>query len=126
MIKLTRERIMRMHDAMIRTYGGTGGLRDAALLDSALAAPFAEFGGEEPFPDIISKAARLCYGLVNNHAFVDGNKRIGAHAMVVFLSLNGVELEYEQKELIDVTLGVAAGDVDVGSLIGWIDTHWIE
>ena len=82
----------------------TDGIRDKNLLSSALETPFQTFAGEELFPSIQAKAARLCYGLVKNHAMLDGNKRIGVHAMLVFLALNGYELVYTQAELIDIIL----------------------
>jgi death-on-curing protein len=90
------------------------GVRDEKLLESALETPFQSFGGEELYPSTQAKAARLCYGLVKNHAMVDGNKRIGTHVMLVFLTLNGYELEYTQKELSDTILDVAAGHMSYG------------
>ena len=71
------------------------------------------------------KAARLCFGLVKNHPFVDGNKRIGAHAMLVFLALNGVELQHSQTELSDVILRLAAGEIEAQELLRWILSHQI-
>ena len=100
MIKLTKEQILMLHSELIKTTGGSDGIRDIGLLESALETPFQSYGGEELYPSIWAKAARLCYGLVKNHALVDGNKRIGVHAMLVFLSVNGYELEYTQKEMI--------------------------
>ena len=98
MIKLTKEQILTLHSELIKMTGGSDGIRDIGLLESALETPFQSYGGEELYPSIQAKAARLCYGLVKNHAMVDGNKRIGVHAMLVFLSVNGYELEYTQKE----------------------------
>ena len=100
MIKLTKEQILMLHSELIKTTGGSDGIRDIGLLESALETPFQSYGGEELYPSIWAKAARLCYGLVKNHALVDGNKRIGVHAMLVFLSVNGYELEYTQKGMI--------------------------
>ena len=80
------------------------------MLDSALNSPFQTFGGEDVYPSLQQKAARLCFGLVKNHPFVDGNKRIGAHAMLVFLALNGIELQHSQTELSNVILQLASGD----------------
>lgn len=101
MIKLTKEQILILHSELIKMTGGSDGIRDIGLFESALETPFQSYGGEELYPSIQAKAARLCYGLVKNHAMVDGNKRIGVHAMLVFLSINGYELEYTQKELSD-------------------------
>ena len=96
---------------------------DQDLLESALETPFQSFGGEELYPSVQEKAARLCYGLVKNHSMVDGNKRIVAHVMLVFLALNGRELEYTQKELSDVILEIAAGSKECDDLLQWIIEH---
>lgn len=125
MIVLSKQQLLQLHAQLIRATGGTDGLRDEGLLESALNAPFQSFGGTEVYPSIQQKAARLAYGLVKNHAFVDGNKRIGAHAMLVFLALNGVELEYTQEELTAVFLDTAAGTVGHGELLRWIVDHQI-
>ena len=94
MIKLTKEQILLLHTQLIEITGGSDGIRDIALLESALESPFQSYGGVELYPSIQAKAARLCYGLVKNHTMIDGNKRIGCHAMLVFLALNGYEIEY--------------------------------
>ena len=104
MIILTKEQIISLHDELICETGGIHGLRDEALLDSALHSPFQSFGGVEVFPSIQQKGARLGYGLISNHVFLDGNKRIGAHVMLVFLALNKMELEYTQDELIKIVM----------------------
>ena len=104
----SKEQIISLHAQLIKETGGVGGLRDEGLLDSALNAPFQSFGSVEPFPSIQQKAARLGYGLIMNHPFIDGNKRIGAHVMLVFLALNGIELDYSQDELASVILSVAS------------------
>ena len=120
MIVLSKEQVISLHSQLIEETGGVGGLRDEGLLDSALNAPFQSFGNVEPFPSIQQKAARLGYGLIKNHPFVDGNKRIGAHVMLVFLALNGIELDYTQDELADVILGVASGEIGFDELLKWI------
>lgn len=99
MIKLSKEQILKLHSQLIKQTGGSEGVRDHNLLDSALETPFQCFGGEDLYPTIQAKASRLGYGLIKNHAVVDGNKRIGIHAMLVFLALNGIELSYSQTEL---------------------------
>ena len=99
MIRLSKEQVLMLHTQLIETTGGSPGMRDEAMLDSALSNPFQSFGGEELYPTICTKAARLCFGLVKNHPMVDGNKRLGAHVMLVFLALNGCELSYTQEEL---------------------------
>lgn len=95
------------------------------MLESASNTPFQTFGGEGVYPSLQQKAARLGFGLVKNHPFVDGNKRIGAHAMLVFLALNGVELKHSQEELSDITLQAAAGEIETKDLLNWILLHQI-
>ncbi len=112
-----------LHAQLIESTGGCDGVRDQGLLDSALESPFQSFGDEELYPSIQAKAARLCYGLVKNHAMIDGNKRIGAHVMLVFLAVNGYELRYTQKELYDLILGVADGKKEYEDILSWILEH---
>ena len=123
MIRLTKKQILMLHSQLVKAYGGSDGIRDENLLESALESPFQSFDGKELYPSIQAKAARLCYGLVKNHAMVDGNKRIGAHAMLVFMEINGYDLEYSQKELIDLILGVAAGKKDCADILHWLIEH---
>lgn len=125
MIKLTKEQILLLHTQLIEATGGSDGIRDVGLLESALESPFQSYGGEELYPSIQAKAARLCYGLVKNHAMIDGNKRIGAHAMLVFLALNGYEVEYTQKELSDLILDVAADRKQYEDILQWLLVHQI-
>lgn len=123
MKRLTKKQILYLHEELMQQTGGTAGMRDDALLEAALAAPFQSYGGQFVYPTLVGQAARLGYGLTRNHPFVDGNKRIGVHAMLVFLALNGVELEYTQKELSDLFLGVAAGTISCDMLTQWIIEH---
>ena len=120
---LSKNQVTALHSALIREFGGIDGIRDEGLLESALAAPFQTFGGEPVYPSLQAKAAQLGFGLIRNHPFVDGNKRIGAHTMLVFLAVNGIELRYEQQELIDIVLSVAAGQIDRQGLLQWILGH---
>ena len=125
MIRISKSQILLIHDQLISETGGSSGLRDEGMLDSALNAPFQTFGGEDVYPSLQKKAARLCFGLVKNHPFVDGNKRIGAHAMLVFLALNGIELQHTQSELSDVILQLAAGEIEATDLLRWILAHQV-
>ncbi len=125
MIKLTKEQILLLHAQLIETTGGSDGIRNMGLLESALEIPFQSYGGEELYPSIQAKAARLCYGLVKNHAMIDGNKRLGCHAMLVFLALNGYEMEYTQKELSDLILEVAADRKQYEDILYWLLAHQI-
>ena len=125
MKKLTKEQILMIHNELIRETGGSVGLRDEGLLDSALNVPFQGFGDVDNFPSLQQKGARLGYGLICNHAFVDGNKRIGAHIMLLFLLLNGIELEYTQEELSDLILNVAAGKLQFEDMVKWVIKHQV-
>ena len=125
MIRLSKPQILLLHEQLIAETGGSSGLRDEGMLDSALNAPFQTFGGKDVYPSLQQKAARLCFGLVKNHPFTDGNKRIGAHAMLVFLALNGIELQYLQTELSDIILQLAAGEIGAEDLLYWILSHQI-
>ena len=123
MIKLTKEQILLLHTQLIETTGGSDGIRDISLLESALESPFQSYGGEELYPSIQAKAARLCYGLVKNHAMIDGNKRLECHTMLVFLALNGYEMEYTQKELSNLVLDVAADRKQYEDILQWLLVH---
>lgn len=123
MKRLSKEQVLRLHSELIEQNGGSDGVRDYNLLDSALETPFQSFGGDELYPTIQAKAARLGYGLIKNHCMIDGNKRIGTHVMLVFLAINGIELEYSQKELYETILDVAAGDIGYDELLQWIIDH---
>lgn len=111
MIILSKEQVLKLHASLIKATGGSDGIRDEGMLDLALNNPFQSFGGKELYPSIQAKAARLCFGLVRNHAMLDGSKRLGTHVMLVFLALNGYELYYSQKELSDVILALASSDI---------------
>ena len=125
MIRLTKKQVLMLHTQLIESTGGCDGIRDDGLLDSALESPFQSFDNEELYPSIQAKAARLCYGLVKNHAMLDGNKRIGAHTMLVLLAANGYELEYTQKELSDLILDVADGKKEYEDILSWILKHQV-
>lgn len=123
MIRLTKQQVIMLHQEVIAQSGGSPEIRDEGLLDSALNAPFQTFAGMELYPTIIDKAAHLGYSLIKNHAFVDGNKRIGTHVMLAFLMLNGIDVDYEDEELIQLILGVAAGEISSEQLLAWLQAH---
>ena len=123
MIRISKEWIIKTHETLINLYGGSHGLRDEGILDSALNAPLQTFDGQPLYPTISQKAARLGYGLIENHPFIDGNKRIGAFAMEAFLNLNGVELVFASAEFIDIILEVASHKKDCQELCSWIQQH---
>ena len=123
MKKFSKEQILMLHTQLIQQTGGSDGVRDYNLLDSALETPFQSFGGDELYPTLQAKAARLGYGLIKNHCMIDGNKRLGTHAMLVFLTLNGIQLKYTQKELYEIILDIAAGNIGYEELLQWVLEH---
>ena len=125
MKRLSKEHILMLHAQLIKEFGGSDGIRDFNLLDSALESPFQTFDGVELYPSLQAKAARLGYGLIKNQCMLDGNKRIGAHAMLVFLAINGIDLAYSQKELYEVILGIADGSQGYEDLLSWIMNHQV-
>jgi death-on-curing protein len=120
---LTLDEVLDLHADQIRRYGGSPGVRDRGLLESALAMQSQSFGGQYVHPDLPAMAAAYLYHLVRNHPFVDGNKRIGAIAADVFLLLNGLELTLTPDELVDTVLDVATGRLNKDDLGDRIRTH---
>ena len=116
---LSAEQVRALHADQVRLHGGATGLRDRGALESALARPAATFGGEDLYEDLASKAAALMHSLVLNHPFVDGNKRVAAHAAIVFVELNGQTFVATPSELVDMTLAVAEGKVAAEALAIW-------
>ena len=122
---LTKDQILKLHQVLIETSGGSSGIRDEGMFGSAVKLPLQTFDDCELFPSILDKATRLAYSLIKNHPFVDGNKRIATHAMLIFLSLNGMMLSYEDEELIDIILKVASSQSNESDLYQWIDKHQV-
>ena len=120
MIKLSQEKVLALHEIMTAETGGDPNVRDLGLLDSALESAFATFGGEELYPSVQEKGARLGYSLISNHAFVDGNKRIGIFVLLVFLEVNGIVIRPSNEEVARVGLSVAAGEMKYRELLEWI------
>ena len=123
MIWVTAEDIVAIHSRIIQVSGGIDGLRDRAGLEAAIAAPLQSFGGEDLFPTDIEKIARIGFGLASNHAFIDGNKRIGAMVTQLLLKWNGYQFQLEQNELADMFIGIADGTKDETELRYWINDH---
>lgn len=123
MKRLTTEQILKLHSQLIMTTGGLDGVRDKGLVDSSLSSAFEVYFGVERYPTIEEKAARLCYSLIKNHAFLDGNKRIAVFAMLVFLELNGIILDCEDDEIVDLGLGAAASELDYEDILEFIQSH---
>ena len=120
MILLTVEEISDLHDKLIERIGGSHGLRDQSLLESAVYSAMSGFGDNEAYPSVEEKAARLMFSLTNNHAFVDGNKRIGVLTMLMTLQLNNVKIKYTQTELISLGISVADGKTKYTETLDWI------
>lgn len=123
MIWVTFDDIVQLHRLIIRKTGGLDGLRDSGLLEAALAAPFQSFGGEDLFRSPVEKIVRLGYGLASNHAFLDGNKRIGALAMQTLLATNGYSFPMSNDELADMFLSIAAGSAGEADLLAWTQQY---
>lgn len=123
MIKLTKEQVISIHSSLIKASGGTDGVRDECLLESALESPFQTFDGHDLYPSIIQKAARIGYSLVSNHPFIDGNKRIGIHIMLVFLAINGIDISCTQEDLIKIGLSLADDTMTFEELSVWLSSH---
>ena len=126
MIWVTEEDVIALHAKIIARTGGLDGVRDRSVLESALAAPLQSFGGEDLFPSEISKIARLGYGLAANHAFCDGNKRIGALVTQVLCKSNGLSLHLKANELSDMFIAIADGQADSDTLESWLKSHLDE
>ena len=120
MIKFSKEKVLLLHQLIAEETGGAVGLRDEALLESALENAFAGFGDEEFYPTKEEKGARLGYTLVSNHAFVDGNKRIGMYVLLTFLEVNGIRIYPSEEEVVRVGLEVASGKMKYEELLEWI------
>lgn len=120
MIKFSQEKVLLLHQLITQETGGDPNVRDIALLDSALESAFATFGGQEFYPTKEEKGARLGYALISNHAFVDGNKRIGMYVLLTFLETNGIKIRPTNEEVARVGLAVAAGEMKYQDLFDWI------
>ena len=123
MIKFSKDKVLLLHQLIAQETGGAVGIRDEGLLESALEAAFSGFGGKEFYPTKEEKGARLGYNLISNHAFVDGNKRIGMYVMLTFLEVNGIHMDCTNEDVASVGLAVAAGEMDYEALLRWIRDH---
>lgn len=123
MKRLKLEHIIKLHEMLLKETGGIPGIRDVSLLESAINSPFQTFDKMSLYPTLERKAARLGYGIVKNHPFLDGNKRVGLLVMVAFLEINGIELKYTDTELIKIGLDLAEGTFTEKQLLNWILLH---
>ncbi len=122
-MKFSKEKILLLHQIMAEATGGGVGVRDEGLLESAIESAFASFDGKELYPTKEEKGAKLGYSLVSNHAFLDGNKRIGIYVMLSFLEMNGIQVSCEDAELVHVGLSLADGSMRYEDLLQWILEH---
>ena len=120
MIKFSREKVLLLHKLITEETGGDPNVRDIALLESALESAFSTFDGQELYPTKQEKGAKLGYSLISNHAFVDGNKRIGMYVLLTFLEVNGIKIHPTVDEVARVGLAVAAGEMKYSELLEWI------
>jgi death-on-curing protein len=125
-IYLSFEEVVKIHDNMIQVYGGSPGIRDHGLIESALARPQATFGGEDLYETIFDKAAALFHSLMFNHAFVDGNKRTTMTTTARFLAVNGYELEVSQREFVDFPLKVENEHVGLEAITVWLQKNSVR
>ena len=125
MIKFSKEKVLLLHQLIAQETGGSVGVRDEGLLESALETAFSGFGGQEFYPTKEEKGARLGYSLISNHAFVDGNKRIGMYVMLTFLEVNGIRLDCTNDDVVEAGLGVASGQMGYEELLAWVKRHRI-
>jgi death-on-curing protein len=123
---LTLEDVLELHAGQIKNYGGSEGLRSSDLLQSAIAQPWVTFGGQFLHTDIYQMAAAYLFHLVQNHPFIDGNKRIGLEAALVFLELNGQSIEADDEQLVEIVLGVAQGQIDKMQIAEFFRTHAVS
>lgn len=123
---LTLKEALELHRRVIEQSGGSAGMRDIGLLESALAQPLMTFGGEDLYPTLTEKSAALCFSIVKNHPFLDGNKRVGHAVMETFLILNGHEIEALPTEQEEVILSLAAGELDREGLSEWLRNHIVQ
>lgn len=123
MIKFSKEKVLLLHRVMAQATGGSIGVRDEGMLESALEGAFATFGGVELYPSKEEKAARLGFSLISNHAFVDGNKRIGMYIMLTFLEVNGIHMDCTNADVVHAGLSVAEGSLDYDGLLAWVREH---
>ena len=123
MIKFSQDKVLLLHKLITEETGGAPELRDINLLDSALESAFQTFDGVELYPTKEEKGARLGFSLISNHAFVDGNKRIGMYVLLTFLEVNGIRLDVDNGDVARVGLAVASGEMKYNELLEWIREH---
>ncbi len=117
--------VLEFHEDMSATYTMEPGIHDMNMLESAVNAPFQSFSGQDLYPTVFDKAARLCYGLTKNHPFCDGNKRTAVHSMLIYLGLNNIFIDYDKDELEELIINVASGKISSKNLSEWLQDKQI-
>ena len=123
MIRLSKDKVLLLHQLLAEATGGSIGIRDEGLLEAALESAYSGFGDIEFFPAKEEKGAKLGYELISNHAFVDGNKRIGMYVMLTFLEVNGIRLKCSNEDIVNAGLGIADGSMSYEQLLSWVRDH---
>ena len=123
MTRFSKEKVLLLHQYIAQETGGSIGVRDEGLLESALESAFATFDGRELYPTKEEKAARLGFALVSNHAFLDGNKRIGMYVMLTFLEVNGIEIDCTDSDIVETGMALASGAMQYEGLLDWVRSH---
>ena len=122
-MRFEKDQILLLHQLIAQESGGSIGVRDDDLLESAINGIYATFDGVELYPSKEEKGARLGYSLIANHAFIDGNKRIGVLVMLTFFEANGIKLNYTDEDIESIGLGVASGNITYDELLQWVYNH---
>ena len=117
------ENIILFHNKIVKQTGGSDGIRDLGLIESALSRGLMTFDGRKLYESLEMKISAITHGLIRNHGFVDGNKRIGVAVMILLLKINNIVIRYTQKELIELGLGVAEGRFNEKDILAWIESH---
>lgn len=126
MIKFSKEKVLLLHQLITQETGGSIGVRDQSLLESALESAFATFDGQDLYPSKEEKGAKIGFSLISNHAFVDGNKRIGMYVMLTFLEVNGIKINATNNDVEDLAMSVASGTSHYSEILDWIEKHKIK
>ena len=126
MIRFSKEKVLLLHQLMAEATGGSVGVRDNDLLESALESCFATFDGADLYPTKEEKGARLGYALISNHAFVDGNKRIGVFIMLTFLEMNSIHIDATNEDIIHIGLSVADSSMQYDDILEWVRQHTVK
>ena len=126
MIKFEKEKVLLLHQLIAEATGGSVGVRDMGLLESALENAYLTYDGEELYKTKEEKAARLGYSLISNHAFVDGNKRIGVYVMLTFLEVNGIRMNPTNEDVINLGLNVASGEMKYNEILEWVNRYKVK